>query len=64
MDVGIAGADFDNQEAHRTYPIGLPSPLDDALLVYRHCYKANIACGFIHPEDDLSRLKVFYVPIG
>jgi beta-galactosidase len=22
MDVGIAGADFDNQEAHRTYPMG------------------------------------------
>ena len=24
--VGIAGGDFDNQEAHRAYPIGLPSP--------------------------------------
>jgi beta-galactosidase len=62
MDVGIAGADFDNQEAHKTYPIGLPSPMDDAALLHRHCYKAGIACGFIHPEDDLSRLKVFYIP--
>ena len=62
MDVGIAGADFDNQEAHRAYPIGLPSPLDDAILLHRHCYRAGIACGFIHPEDDLSRLKVLYVP--
>jgi len=62
MDVGIAASDFDNQEAHRTYPIGLPSPLEDGHLLYRHCYQANIACGFIHPEDDLSPLKVFYVP--
>ncbi|MGY4617713.1 beta-galactosidase [Bradyrhizobium sp. USDA 4472] len=62
MDVGIAGADFDNQEAHKTYPMGLPSPLEDATLLHRHCYHKGIACGFIHPEDDLSRLKVLYVP--
>jgi len=62
MDVGIAGADFDNQEAHKTYPIGLPSPLDDATLLHRYCYHKGIACGFIHPEDDLSRLKAIYVP--
>jgi len=62
MDVGIAGADFDNQEAHRAYPIGLPSPQDDATLLHRYCYRNGIACGFIHPEDDLSRLKVLYVP--
>ncbi|RWI92615.1 beta-galactosidase [Mesorhizobium sp.] len=62
MDLGIAGADFDNQEAHKTYPIGLPSPLEDATLFHRHCYQNGIACGFIHPEDDLSRLKALYVP--
>lgn len=62
MDLGIAGADFDNQEAYKTYPIGLPSPLEDATLLHRHCYGKGIACGFIHPEDDLSRLKALYVP--
>jgi beta-galactosidase len=62
MDVGIAGADFDNQEAHKTYPIGLPSPQDDGTLLHVHCYRRGIACGFVHPEDDLSRLKVFYLP--
>jgi beta-galactosidase len=62
MDVGIAGADFDNQEAHKTYSIGLPSPQDDAVLLHQHCYDHGIACGFIHPEDDLSRLKLLYVP--
>lgn len=62
MDIGIAGSDFDNQEAHRAYPMGLPSPEDDGLLLYRHCYREGIACGFIHPEDDLSRLKALFVP--
>lgn len=62
MDVGIAGADFDNQEAYKTYAMGLPSPAEDAQLLHQHCYHAGIACGFIHPEDDLSRLKVLYVP--
>lgn len=62
MDVGIAGSDFDNQEAHKTFPIGLPSPQDDATLLHQYCYDRGIACGFIHPEDDLSNLKVFYVP--
>lgn len=62
MDVGIAGADFDNQEAHKTYPMGMPSPLEDAILLHRHCYTTGIACGFIHPEDDLTKLKVLYIP--
>ena len=62
IDVGIAAADFDNQEAHHTYPMGLPSPENDGLLLYRHCYREGIACGFIHPEDDLSPLKILYVP--
>lgn len=62
MDVGIAGSDFDNQEAHKTYAMGLPSPHDDAIILHRHCYEAGIACGFVHPEDDLSKLKVLYVP--
>lgn len=62
MDIGIAGADFDNQEAYKTYPMGLPSPEQDAVLLHRHCYENGIACGFIHPGDDLSRIKVLYVP--
>ncbi|WP_431323583.1 beta-galactosidase [Rhizobium sp. YTU87027] len=62
MDVGIAGADFDNQEAYKTYPIGLPSPMEDAVHLHRYCYASGIACGFIHPEDDLSKIKLLYVP--
>ena len=62
MDVGIAGADFDNQEAYKTYAMGLPSPHEDGVVLHRGCYNAGIACGFIHPADNLSPLKVLYVP--
>lgn len=62
MDVGIAGADYDNQEVHTTYPLGLPSPQSASLPLHRHCFQQGLPCGFVHPEDDLSRLKVFFVP--
>jgi beta-galactosidase len=62
MDVAIAGSDFDNEHAHRAYPIGLPNPLEDALVLYRHCYAKGYRVGFIHPEDDLVPLKLLYVP--
>jgi len=42
--------------------MGLPSPQDEGVMIHRYCYERGIACGFIHPEDDLSRLKLLYVP--
>jgi beta-galactosidase len=36
--------------------------MQDAAHLHRACYQAGIACGFIHPEDDLSRVKALYVP--
>ncbi|MDE0589685.1 beta-galactosidase [Halocynthiibacter sp. C4] len=62
MDVGIASADFDNQEAHKTFSMGMPSPEQDGAVMHRHCYRNGISCGYIHLDDDLSRLKVLYVP--
>ncbi|MGK7296849.1 MAG: beta-galactosidase [Candidatus Wenzhouxiangella sp. M2_3B_020] len=62
MEVGIAGADFDNQEAHASCGMGLPSPQDAALVFHRHCYGKGLPVGFIHPDDDLSPLKVLFVP--
>lgn len=62
MDVGIASSSFDNQEAHRSYPLGLPEGQMAAAVLHRYCYDKGVACGFVHPEDDLSRLKVFFVP--
>ncbi|WP_082766469.1 beta-galactosidase trimerization domain-containing protein [Paramesorhizobium deserti] len=31
-------------------------------MLHRYCYSKGIACGFIHPEDDLARIKVLHVP--
>jgi len=62
LDVGIAGPDFDNEEALKTYSLGLPAPQNAAMPLHRHCYERGIACGFVHPEDELHRLKLFFVP--
>jgi beta-galactosidase len=62
MDVGIAGSDFDNQEAHKSYPLGLPSPQNAGAVLHDYCFRQGIACGFVHPEDDLSRLKLLFIP--
>ena len=62
VDVGIAGPDFDNEEGLKAYPLGLPTPEEAAGPLHRHCYERGIACGFVHPEDELDRLKLFFVP--
>lgn len=63
MDVGIANSSFDNQEAHRTYPLSLPEPQNAATALHKHCYDRGVACGFAHPDDEqLSKLKLFFVP--
>ncbi|RYH06030.1 beta-galactosidase [Tropicimonas sp. IMCC6043] len=62
MNVGIAGSDFDNQEAHAACNMGLPSLQEAALVFHRHCHRRGMAAGFIHPEDDLASLKLLFVP--
>lgn len=62
MEIGIAGADFDNQEAHAAYSTGLPGPAEAALALHRHCYRRGYGAGMIHPEDDLTPLKLLFVP--
>jgi beta-galactosidase len=62
VEIGIAGSDFDNQEAHKTYPLALPDPQAASFVLHGYCFSKGIPCGFVHPEDDLSRLKVFFVP--
>lgn len=62
IDVGIAGPDFDNEEAAKSYALGLPTPQEAAMPLHRYCYERGISCGFVHPEDALHRLKLFFVP--
>lgn len=62
LDVGIAGPDFLNEEGLKAYPLGLPAPEEAAGPLHRHCYERGIACGFVHPEDDIERLQLYFVP--
>lgn len=61
-DVAILASDWDSEIAHATFSLGLPSLLELALPLHHHCYTRNIACGFASPADDLSGVKLAYVP--
>lgn len=62
MDIAVAGGDFENQQAYRGFPMGLPNPQDEAVEVFKYCHQQGYATGFIHPSDDLSHLRVLFVP--
>ncbi|WP_428377458.1 beta-galactosidase [Lichenicoccus sp.] len=62
LDVGIAGPDFEQEEAIKAYSLGLPTPQDAAIPLHRYCYERGISCGFVHPEDAIGRLKLYFVP--
>ncbi len=62
VDVGIAAADMDVEEAHTTYTLGLPSPREVAARVHAYYYEQGYAVGCVHPSDDLSALKAYFIP--
>jgi beta-galactosidase len=62
IDAGVAAGDFDANEAHDTLPFGLPGPRALAVPVWRTLFKDGCAVGCVHPSDDLSGLKVYFLP--
>jgi len=62
IDIGIASADFDNRDAHSTLSMGLPSPDSIAEIIHRHCFDKGLAVGCVHPSDDLSDLRLYFIP--
>lgn len=60
--VGIAGADFDALYAHQTLSHGLPGPRQVAESLHTFFHKKAQAVGIVHPLDDLSDLKVYFLP--
>lgn len=62
VDVGIAGADFVVQHGHEPISHGLPSPKNMAEAVHGVFYRAGYAVGVVHPEDEISRLRLYIVP--
>jgi beta-galactosidase len=62
VDCAVAYGDFDAEEAHRTYPLGLPSDRDMAAAVHREFYDGGYAVGCIHPADDLAAVRLYVIP--
>jgi len=62
VEVAIATSDFDNSDAHRTMTMGLPSPDQIAEVIHRQCFEKRLAVGCIHPSDDLSDVKLYFIP--
>lgn len=62
IDVGVAGADFAAQHGHEPITLGLPSPKAMAEAVHGVFYRAGHAVGVVHPDDDLSGLRLYFLP--
>jgi beta-galactosidase len=62
VDAAIAGADFDNRHAHGVLSLGLPDPKAVGEDIHGVFYEEGRAVGFVHPEDDLSGLGLYFIP--
>jgi len=57
----VASGDFDSANAHSTYPLGLPDPGGMGGIAHKMLYKSGYAVGCVHPEDNLSGLKLYII---
>ncbi len=62
VDAAVAACDYDAEEAHQTYSLGLPRPADLAGNVHGELWARGFAVGCIHPADDLTGVKLYVVP--
>jgi beta-galactosidase len=62
VEAAVASASLDVTDAHQTLPFGLPDPRAVAAEVHRHFWEKGWAAGCIHPEDDLSGVKLYVLP--
>ncbi|GAT35256.1 beta-galactosidase trimerisation domain-containing protein [Terrimicrobium sacchariphilum] len=59
---GAVLIDSDQDEAHQTLPMGLPSPDDQRRVILRELLRRKIAAGFINARDSFEGLKVIFMP--
>ena len=62
VEAAVAGADLTNIDAHNTLPFGLNGPVDIGCVVHKALYRRGYATGVIHPDDDLTGVKLFIIP--
>ena len=52
----------DQDEAHRTMPMGLPAPSDQRKHLYRELQRHHLPCGLVDASDSFAGLKVIFLP--
>jgi beta-galactosidase len=52
----------DQDEAHRTMPMGLPSPGDQRKHLYRELQRRHLPCGLVDASDSFAGLQVIFLP--
>ncbi len=62
IDCAVAGGDMEAQDADSTYLLGLPTIFQAGANVHSVLLKRKFAVGAVHPEDDLSGLKLYFIP--
>lgn len=62
VEAAIAGNDSMVDDAHGVATLGLPHLVPTAQAIYRPLFDGGYAVGFIHPEDDLSGVRLYIIP--
>jgi len=62
VQIGIAGGDFVNDEAHLPLSLGLPKPKSVARILHRHFYENGYEVGIVHPQDLDNRIQTYFIP--
>ncbi len=62
LDVAVASGDSDVDGAHDALSLGLPEPDRIGGILHRHFLGKGYAVGCVHPEDELSGLKLYFIP--
>jgi len=62
VEAAVAACELDEYDAHLTLPFGLPSPQEIAAQVHGEFFKRGWSSGCVHPEDDLTGIKLYVIP--
>jgi beta-galactosidase len=61
IDCAVASGDMEVNDAHTTYPLGLPEPGLMAGIAHKMLYRSGYAVGCVHPADALAGIKLYFI---
>lgn len=62
VEAAVAWGDFDAQSANASYPAGTPGDQGARDAVHGALLRAGCAVGLVHPSDDLSGVRLYWIP--